>query len=148
MVDNIAEVCLNAGAQMFEFRTLIASVTEALQNVVKTKLDISSANTSRMLENITSSEYDEAKDVLSFLEDGDEVINTVTDSEEFNFVIGDESDNDKLRGGMVMSAPIVIDGVSIASLAVVGPKRVDYRSLATALKFIVNQAENLNKKGD
>ncbi len=148
MVDNIAEVCLNAGAQMFEFRTLITSVTEALQNVVKTKLDISSANTSRMLENITSSEYDEAKDVLSFLEDGDEVINTVTDSEEFNFVIGDESDNDKLRGGMVMSAPIVIDGVSIASLAVVGPKRVDYRSLATALKFIVNQAENLNKKGD
>lgn len=148
MVDNIAEVCLTAGAQMFEFRTLIASVTEALQNVVKTKLDISSANTSRMLDNITSSEYDEAKDVLSFLEDGDEVINTVTDSEEFNFVIGDESDNDKLRGGMVMSAPIVIDGVSIASLAVVGPKRVDYRSLATALKFIVNQAENLNNKGE
>lgn len=148
MVDNIAEVCLTAGAQMFEFRTLIASVTEALQNVVKTKLDISSTNTSKLLDNITSTEYDEAKDVLSFLEDGEEVINTITDSEELSFVIGEESDNDKLRGGMVMSAPIVIGGVSIASLAVVGPKRVDYRSLATALKFIVNQAENIDKKGD
>ena len=82
MVDNIAEVCLTAGAQMFEFRTLIASVTEALQNVVKTKLDISSTNTSKLLDNITSTEYDEAKDVLSFLEDGEEVINTITDSEE------------------------------------------------------------------
>ena len=47
-----------------------------------------------------------------------------------------------------MTSPIVIDGVNIASLAVVAPKRIDYSSLATALKFIVGQAENLNKKGD
>lgn len=145
MVDNVAEVCLRAGAQMFEFKTLIDSVTTALQNVVKTKLDISSENTSKMLDNITSSEYDEAKDVLSFLEDGDEVISAVSDSQELNFVIGDENENDKLKGGMMLSAPIVIDGVSIASLALVGPKRVDYGSLAAALKFIVNEAENLSK---
>ena len=145
MVDNIAEVCLRAGAQMFEFKNLIDSVTMALQNVVKTKLDISSENTSKMLDNITSSEYDEAKDVLSFLEDGDEVINAVGDSDELSFVIGDENQNDKLKSGMMLSAPIIIDGVSIASLALVGPKRVDYGSLAAALKFIVGQAENLNK---
>ncbi len=145
MVDNVAEVCLRAGAQMFEFKTLIDSVTLALQNVIKTKLDISSSNTSKMLENITSSEFDEAKGVLSFLEDGEEVINAVTDSDELNFVIGEENQNDKLKGGMMVSAPIVIDGVSIASLALVGPKRVDYGSLAAALKFIVSQAENLNK---
>ena len=148
MVDNVAEVCLRAGAQMFEFKTLIDSVTLALQNVVKTKLDISSENTSKMLDNITSSEFDEAKDVLSFLEDGEDVINAVTDSDELNFVIGEENENDKLKGGMMVSAPIVIDGVSIASLALVGPKRVDYGSLAAALKFIVSQAENINKKGD
>lgn len=145
MVDNVAEVCLKAGAQMFQFKTLIDSVTEALQNVVKTKLDISSGNTSKLLDSITSSEFDEAKDVLSFLEDGEEVINAVTDSEELNFVIGEENENDKLKGGMMVSSPIIIDGVSIASIALVGPKRVDYRSLSAALKFIVSQAENLNK---
>jgi heat-inducible transcriptional repressor len=148
MVDNVAEVCLKAGAQMFQFKTLIDSVTLALQNVVKTKLDISSENTSKMLDSITSSEFDEAKGVLSFLEDGEDVINAVTDSDELNFVIGDENENDKLKGGMMLSAPIVIDGVSIASLALVGPKRVDYGSLAAALKFIISQAENLNRKGD
>ena len=145
MVDNVAEVCLRAGAQMFQFKTLIDSITLALQNVVKTKLDISSENTSKMLSNITSSEFDEAKDVLSFLEDGEDVISAVTDKAELSFVIGDENQNDKLKGGMMLSAPIVIDGVSIASLALVGPKRVDYGSLAAALKFIVSQAENLNK---
>ena len=145
MVDNVAEVCLRAGAQMFEFKTLIDGVTSALQNVVKTKLDISNENASKMLNNITSSEFDEAKGVLSFLEDGEDVINAVTDKDELNFVIGEENENDKLKGGMMLSAPIVIDGVSIASLALVGPKRVDYGSLAAALKFIVNEAENLNK---
>lgn len=148
MVNNVAEVCLRAGAQMFEFKALIDSVTLALQNVVKTKLDISSENTSKMLNNITSSEFDEAKGVLSFLEDGDDVINAVADTNELNFVIGEENENDKLKGGMMLSAPIVIDGVSIASLALVGPKRVDYGSLAAALKFIISQAENLNNKGE
>ena len=148
MVDNIAQVCLKAGAQMFQFKTLIDSVTLALQNVVKTKLDISSENTSKMLNSITSSEYDDAKDVLSFLEDGEEVINAVTAPEQLNFIIGEENKNDKLKGGMLLSAPIIIDGVSIASLALVGPKRVDYGSLATALKFIVSQVENISNKGE
>ena len=147
MVDNVAEVCLRAGAQMFQFKTLIDSVTLALQNVVRTKLDISE-NSSKMLDSITSSEFDEARDVLSFLEDGEDVINAVTDKNELSFVIGEENENDKLKGGMMLSAPIVIDGVSIASLALVGPKRVDYGSLAAALKFIVSQAENINKKGE
>ena len=145
MIANVAEVCLRAGAQMFEFKTLIDSITFALQNVIKTKLDITSENTSKLLDNITSSEFDDAKDVLSFLEDGEDVINAVTDKDELSFVIGEENEHNKLKGGMMLSSPIVIDGVSIASLALVGPKRVDYRSLATALKFIVGQAENLNK---
>lgn len=148
MVENIANVCLKAGAQMYQFKGLIESVTSALQNVVKTKLDITSGNTSKLLDSITSSEYDEAKEVLSFLEDSEDVIDAVGNGEDLNFAIGEENVNDKLKGGMVMSAPIVIDGVSIASLAVVGPKRVDYCSLATALKFIVSEAENLSRKGD
>lgn len=147
MVENIANVCLKAGAQMYQFKGLIESVTSALQNVVKTKLDITSGNTSKLLDNITSSEYDEAKEVLSFLEDSEDVIDAVS-GDDLNFAIGEENTSDKLKGGMVMSAPIVIDGVSIASLAVVGPKRIDYCSLATALKFIVSEAENINKKGE
>lgn len=146
LVDNIGEVCMRAGAQMYDFKTLIDSVTDALMNVVKTRLDVTNESPSKMLSGITQKEYDEAKDILEFLEDENEILSTVN-PDEFDFKIGDEASN-KLKGGMLMSAPIVIDGVNIASLAVVGPKRIDYSSLATALKFIVGQAENLNKKGD
>lgn len=147
LVDNIGEVCLKAGAQIYEFKSIIDVVTDALLNVVKTKLDITNENPSKMLSGITQNEYDEAKDILEFLEDGEGVIDSVN-SEEFDFKIGDENSNNKLKGGMIMTAPIVIDGVNIASLALVGPKRIDYSNLATALKFIVSQAENLNKKGE
>lgn len=146
LVDNIGEVCMRAGAEMWTFKTLIDSVTDALLNVVKTKLDVNNENSAKMLTSVTSKEYDEAKDILEFLEDEKEVM-TAVNTDEFDFKIGEEA-GDKLKGGMVMSAPIVIDGVNIASLAVVGPKRIDYSSLATALKFIVSQAENLNKKGE
>ena len=44
---------------------------------------------------------------------------------------------------MVITAPIVIGGVSIGSLSLVGPKRVDYKNLATALKLIVSEVEKL-----
>ena len=87
-------------------------------------------------------ELDEAKSVFEFLEDQEQVIDVVkTDSNELNFTIGDDSS--KLKGGMMMSAPIVINGVSIASLALVGPKRIDYANVAAALKFIVNQIDNM-----
>ena len=148
MVDNMTQVCMRAGAEMYEFKSLIDSVTDALLNVVKTKLDITNENPSKMLKSITQNEYDDAKDILEFLEDGEEVINSISSTDKLDFKIGDENSSDKLKGGMVMTSPIVIDGVNIASLAVVAPKRIDYSSLATALKFIVGQAENLNKKGD
>lgn len=147
MVDNIGDVCMKAGAQMYEFKALIDCVTNALLQVVKTKLDVSNENPSKMLSGITTKEYADAKDILEFLEDENEVLSSVNPNE-FDFKIGDENDNNKLKGGMVMSAPIVINGVNIASLAVVGPKRIDYANLATALKFIVGQAENLTKKGE
>ena len=80
--------------------------------------------------------------MFEFLEDSDKVIDVVkSDSNELNFTIGDDM-NYNLKGGMMMSAPIVINGVSIASLALVGPKRIDYANVAAALKFIVNQIDN------
>ena len=98
-----------------------------------------------MLDNINKNDIAETKSVFEFLEDQEQVIDVVkSDTNELNFTIGDDSS--KLKGGMMMSAPIVINGVSIASLALVGPKRIDYANVAAALKFIVNQIDNL--KGD
>ena len=83
--------------------------------------------------------------MFKFLEDDETLIDTIkSDTDELNFTIGEEGD-EKLENGMMMSAPIVINGTPIASLALVGPKRVDYANIAAALKFIVGQ---IDQKGD
>lgn len=146
MLDNISTVCLSAGAQILQFKALIDSVAEVLVEVIKTKCDVSNENPTKMLDGWSVAEFEDAKNVFDFLENDDRILNEVTtNSQNLKFTIGDET-SENLKGGMLMSAPIVINGVPIASLALVGPKRIDYANVAAALKFIVNQIDNL--KGD
>ena len=142
MVDNMSDVCLKAGAQILQFKDLLESVSLSLLKVIKTKCDVTNENPTKLLNNINKQEIDEAKSVFEFLEDAESVIDVVkAETNELNFTIGDDK-HGKLKDGMMMSAPIVINGVSIASLALVGPKRIDYANVAAALKFIVNQIDN------
>ncbi len=142
MIDNMNDVCLRAGAQIIQFKDLIESVANSLISVIKTRCDVTNENPTKMLDSISKNEFDDARSVFEFLEDQDQVIDVVKkDINELNFTIGDDSS--KLKGGMMMSAPIVINGVSIASIALVGPKRIDYANVAAALKFIVNQIDNM-----
>lgn len=141
MIDNINAVCLQAGANIIEFKSLIDGVANALIGVIKTKCDVSNENPTRMIESLSKGEIDETKSVFEFLENSDNIIDVISENNnELNFTISDEQ-NGKLKGGMMMSAPIVINGVPIASLALVGPKRIDYANVAAALKFIVNQVD-------
>ena len=143
MVDNINDVCLKAGAQIIQFKELIESVAQSLISVIQTKCDVTNENPAKMLNSMNKNEFDETKSVFEFLEDQEDVIDVVSaENNKLNFTIGDDA-NSKLKGGMMMSAPIVINGVSIASLALVGPKRIDYANVAAALKFIVNQIDNM-----
>lgn len=145
MIENINKLTINAGTQILEFRNLIDSVANALIEVIKTKCDVSNENPTKMLTGLSKGELDETKSVFEFLEDADSVIDVVkSNTDDLNFTIGEDSS--KLKGGMMMSAPIMINGVPIASLALVGPKRIDYANVAAALKFIVNQINN--EKGD
>ena len=46
-----------------------------------------------------------------------------------------------------------MDGESIASIGIIGPQRMDYAKIASALKFVVGEFENLKqldnaKEGD
>jgi len=145
LVDNINNVSLQAGTQILQFRALLNSVANSLIEVIKTRCDVSNENPTKLLSGINPGEFDEAKSVFEFLEDKENIMNVVkTDANDLDFTIG--NDESKLKSGMMMSAPIVINGVSIASLALVGPKRIDYANVAAALKFLVSQIDNL--KGD
>ena len=141
MVENINDVCLKAGAQIAEFKAVIDNVANALIGVIKTKYDVSNENPTKMLDGLNKTEIDDTKNVFEFLENADNVIDVIkSKGDDLNFTVGEE--DERLKGGMMMSAPILINGVPIASLALVGPKRIDYANVAAALKFIVSQIDN------
>ena len=75
------------------------------------------------------------------LGDKDELCNQIdTTTKDISVKIG--SENDKIEGCALITAPIVIKGTPVASIAVIGPDRMDYANIAGALKIVMNE---LNK---
>ena len=146
MLDNIANVCMITSGQVIEFRNILNKVVEALTMAVKARCDVTNENPTRLLTGLNSQEFEDTKNVFEFLERKEDVIDAVKTNEELTYTVGDE--NETLKGGMMMSAPIKIDGVPIASLALLGPKRIDYSVVASALKYIMGRIDNKGDKSE
>ena len=76
-----------------------------------------------------------------------------TSSEEGVIVrIGEENQSPALQSCAVITTPIVLDGNKIASVGIIGPERIDYANIASALKYIADQINtkrtDFNKRED
>ena len=88
--------------------------------------------------NVNSRE--DAKKVLKTLNDEQELIEVLDDTEkDISAVIADD-DEEKCS---VIKAPIIVGGNKLASIGVFGPQKMDYSSIASALKVVVDE---LNKE--
>ena len=87
------------------------------------------------------------KRTLQLLEDEDELENLLlTDEKELSV---DLSDDDEALGGVaIVKAPLVVSGRYVGTIGVFGPQRMDYMSIASALKFLTNEMENLDRLED
>ena len=101
------------------------------------------------LKKLSQSKYVGVKNKGSFklLEDEDELENLLlTDEKELSV---DLSDDDEALGGVaIVKAPLVVSGRYVGTIGVFGPQRMDYMSIASALKFLTNEMENLDRLED
>ncbi len=98
----------------------------------------------KLLDSPEYSDIDKAKSVLTLLDDKNK-LNDIFDTEDEEGVtvkIGDENKQSELDTCSVIKAPIVLGGNKVASIGVIGPKRLDYATVASVLKIIADQ---LNK---
>ena len=146
LIDNISNICMLASEQVIGFRSILNKVVEALAMAVQAKCDVTNENPTKLLTGLTSQEFEDTKNVFEFLEHKEDVIEAVKEDGDLTYTIGDETGT--LKGGMMMSAPIKVDGVPIASIALLGPKRIDYSVLASALKYIVNKIDEIKGGND
>ena len=127
------------------FQSLVSSLIDSMRKFIKkTKVDVRGEATANILNENETTSVTKTKKILSLLGDKDELYNTVRASDDIAVEIAD--DDAKMAGCALITAPIIIRGTPVASLAVIGPDRMDYANIAQALKIVMNELDK--DKGD
>lgn len=142
MVENIEAIEFGMKDEIKAFETIVDSLVGGLKKLNEQKLiDVRREGAVKLLEN--SNTVDEAKKVLTMLDDRDKLENALS-------VSGDGIEVDVAEEGgreaSVVKAPIVVAGKQLASIGVIGPQRMDYSKIASALKLVIDELKSL--KGD
>lgn len=123
------------------FQSIVNKLTAGLKQFNKKKmLEVHREGTAKLLEE--NKDMDSAKKVIKLLEDEKELIEVVDGKEEDLTIKVAEDGSDDCS---IVKAPIKVDGEQLAMIGVIGPQRMDYIGIASALKVIVDELNG--KKG-
>lgn len=141
MIENIDDYENGMHGEISAFSSVVDSLIEGLKKLNERKqFNVRHEGTAKLLEQ---------KDQI---EDAKNVINVLSDEEELSSVMemkGDKdievtvADDDNLKKVSVVKAPIVVGGRQLASIGVIGPQRMDYAGIASALKVVIDSLNNL-----
>lgn len=139
------EILTTSLKEVQSFKNLIENLIESMKKFVsKNNLDIHGESASNLLDENEHHTVVETKKILNLLGDEDGLCEVIGNEQENDITITLGDENEKIDGCAVIKAPIVINGTPVASLAVIGPERMDYSSIASAIKIVMNE---LNDKG-
>lgn len=139
LVNNIDFLSGSMNSEIKAFQNIVKSLTMGLKKFnEKRHFEVQTEGAAKLLEN--QKDIGGAKKVIKLLEDEDELFEVVDGKEEDVTIKVADDENDDCS---VVKAPIKVDGEQLAVVGVIGPQRMDYVGIATALKVIVDE---LNKK--
>ena len=138
--------------QIQYFQELFTFITDVLKNYTQTTAIKTHANVPQLLESNEYKDLDSAKKFLSLVKDDKEISKIITkiddtSNNEIVYSIGDETNEDYDDYSIIKANYSLKNGI-VASIGVVGPKRLDYYRIASALKFITEEIAELDKKTD
>lgn len=129
-----------------DFQEIFTAVVTLLkQSIDRYKSSVVSSGTSSLLNVKEYKESEKAKALIDFIENDDEfkeTLNSGDTDKKMEFKFGEVSG----EGYGLVQTKCIINGVNIGSLAVVGPQRMDYLKIASALQYISKELEN--EKGE
>lgn len=133
-------------SEVQSFKALVDCLIDSMRKFVeKGNIDIRSSNTVSILNENEQKSVVQTKKILSLLSDEDELKKSVA-SDDNSITVKIAGENEKMDGCALITAPIVIKGAQVASIAVIGPDRMNYASIAQALKLVMSELENENKE--
>ena len=136
--------------QIKYFQEFFVSLTETLKTYSQTHSFKTHSNITNLLENPEYKDIDSAKKFLTLVENEDKINEAIKDIDDNSnndivYSIGDENSDDYADYSIIKANYSLKNGV-IATVGVVGPKRLDYCKIASALKFITEEMSIMEKE--
>ena len=125
------------------FRSLVNSLLESMRKfIAKGSIDIRGESAVNILNEDEHQSVRQTKKILTLLKNKEELASAVESTTTDNITVKIGGEHEKMEGCALITAPIIIKGTPVASIAVLGPDRMDYANIEQALKIVMNE---LNK---
>lgn len=125
------------------FDTVIKSLTTLIDRLTKSG-NITAKGELKLLNSPEYSNPEKAKQILDVLSNPEEIKEVFSeDSAGVSIQIGNEIPVEELQDCSIVKTDYQVDGESIASIGIIGPQRMDYAKIASALKFVVGEFSNI-----
>ncbi len=136
--------------QIKYFQEFFVSLTETLKTYSQSHTFKTHSSITNLLENPEYKDIDSAKKFLTLVENEDKINEAIKDiddtsNNEIVYSIGEENNNDYADYSIIKANYSLKNGV-VATVGVVGPQRLDYCKIASALKFITEEMSNMEKE--
>ena len=139
MIDNIDQFEEGMHSEIEAFEGVVNSLIDGLKKLnSKRFLDVRREGSGRLLEN--KNDVESAKKVLDVLDD-EKQLSSIMELEgkgDIEVAVAEEGESCS-----VIKAPIKVDGRQLASIGVIGPQRMDYAGIASALKVVIDNLNNI-----
>lgn len=148
MMHNIDDYRVQMGKELLEFKSIFDKMIDSLKEFGEHILKSAGVAAKGQMRLLNSPEYqdlDKAKRVIDVISNSSEIgqIFEDLDKDEVTFKIGNEIPLAELQDCAVATTDYQVGGESIASIGIIGPQRMDYARIASALKFVVGEFENM-----
>lgn len=148
MIDEFDEFESVINNQLDEYKNLVENLLESIREVLQHKsMAVRSAGSMKLLAMSSQDNLKNAQKVFGLLEDEEE-LSELFANEGQDLSVEVKGGEKGEAGYSVVKAPIIVGGKNIGSFGVVGPQRMDYSLIASAIKFVANEIENLDKLPD
>ena len=136
LLENIDEYMKGMSGEIEAFQEVVNNIIKGLTKMNRQKL----LNAEGAMDLVQREEdFNETKKIMKLLRDEDELIEVLDKTDDkISADVGE-------KGVSVVKAPILVGGNKLASIGVIGPQKMDYSGIASALKVVIDE---LNKRNE
>ena len=137
LLANIDEYMRGMSGEIKAFQGIVNNIISGLTKLNKQKLlNVQTDGMAKLIEK--DEDIKETKKIIKMLSDEEELIEVLDRTD-------DKISADVTDELSVMKAPIMVGGNKLASIGVIGPQKMDYSGIASALKVVIDE---LKKQGE